>query len=608
MTGQSDSRQTQTGLAIYRRLLAYGLPYWKMFAISVVAMILYAMLGPAFAKLIQPLIDGTFIDKDPAVMRNAPWILLGLSLVRGVTGFAGDYCSGYVSRRIIANLRRDLFDQLLYLPCKYYDRSSSGQLLSRLLYNTEQVSNALTTGLVSAFKDALTIIGLTALMIYENLILSTVFMLVGPLLVFSIRFVSKRFRNISARIQESMGNVSHVAQEVIDAHRIVKVFNGSDYETEKFARENESNARRYLRLISTDSLSSAVIQFIYISGFAAILYVVSLESVRQTITPGSLIAFVAAMAMMLSPIKRLISIMSTIQKGIAAGDSIFEMLDTEREHDTGTLELDKIEGHIEYRAVSLSYNEDQQPALSDVNLTIEAGKTVALVGQSGSGKTSLARLLPRLYEPTGGEIRIDGHAIRDLTLANLRGHIAYVGQEVTLFNDTVANNIAYGRRGVVSPEEIREAARAAHAMEFIEALPQGFETMVGQQGLILSGGQRQRIAIARALLKNAPILILDEATSALDAESERHVQAALDILMANRTTLVIAHRLSTIQNADEICVLRDGRVVEQGTHAELLAAHGAYADLHALQFGHATGGSLRRSAPAAVQASPNPAV
>jgi subfamily B ATP-binding cassette protein MsbA len=282
------------------------------------------------------------------------------------------------------------------------------------------------------------------------------------------------------------------------------------------------------------------------------------------------------------------------------------MLDTEREHDTGALELAKIKGHIEYRGVSLSYNEDQQPALSDVNLRIEAGKTVALVGQSGSGKTSLARLLPRLYEPTGGEIRIDDHAIRDLTLANLRGHIAYVGQEVTLFNDTVANNIAYGRRGAVSPEEIREAARAAHAIDFIEALPQGFDTMVGQQGLILSGGQRQRIAIARALLKNSPILILDEATSALDAESERHVQAALDILMANRTTLVIAHRLSTIQNADEICVLREGRVVEQGTHAELLAARGAYADLHALQFGHVAGGGVRSHGPAVVQPSPNP--
>ncbi|MFO1418919.1 MAG: lipid A export permease/ATP-binding protein MsbA [Methylotetracoccus sp.] len=580
-----ESERLNNGMVVYRRLLSYGLPYWRMFALSVLAMIVYAMLGPAFAKLIEPLIDGTFIDKDPEVMRNAPWILLGLSLTRGISGFTGDYCSGYVSRQIIAKLRSDLFDQLLYLPCRYYDQSSSGQLLSRLLYNTEQVSNALTTGLVSAFKDTLTIIGLTALMIYENLTLSTIFMFVGPLLAFSIRFVSKRFRRISMRIQESMGNVSHVAQEVIDAHRIVKVFNGSDYETAKFRRENETNARRYMRLIATDSLSSAVIQFIYVSGFAAIMYVVSVESVRESITPGSLIAFVAAMAMMLSPIKRLISVMSTIQKGIAAGDSIFEMLDSEREQDIGALRLDDVRGHIEYRGIDLRYNSDQTPALSSIDLTVEAGRTIALVGQSGSGKTSLVRLLPRLYEPSAGEIRIDGHDIRTLSLQNLRSHIAYVGQEVMLFNDTVANNIAYGRQGDASREEIREAARAAHALDFIEALPQGFDTAVGQHGIVLSGGQRQRIAIARALLKNAPILILDEATSALDAESERHVQAALDVLMRNRTTLVIAHRLSTIQGADRIFVLRQGRIVEHGSHQELLDRNGAYAELYALQFG-----------------------
>jgi subfamily B ATP-binding cassette protein MsbA len=573
------------GLEIYRRLLRYGLPYWRAFALSVLGMGVYALLGPAFAKLIQPLIDGTFIDKDPALMRNAPWVLLGLSLARGISGFAGDYYSGYVSRRIITNLRRDLFDQLLYLPCKYYDQSSSGQLLSRLLYNTEQVSNGLTMGIVTAFKDSLTIIGLLALMIWENVLLSMIFMVVGPILAISIRLVSKRFRKISMRIQESMGNVSHVAQEVIDAHRIVKVFNGDEYERTKFARENENNMRRHLRLIATDSLSSAVIQFIYIGGFAAILYVVSLESVRSTITPGSLITFVAAMAMMLSPIKRLIGVMSTIQKGIAAGDSIFQMLDSEREKDTGTLKLPRVRGRIDYRGVSLGYHPDQPKALFDIDLSIEAGKTIALVGQSGSGKTSLVRLLPRLYEPTAGKITIDGHDIRELSLENLRQHIAYVGQEVTLFNDTVASNIAYGRRGEVAAEEIREVARAAHALDFIEALPQGFETMVGQHGIVLSGGQRQRLAIARALLKDAPILILDEATSALDAESERHVQAALEVLMKNRTTLVIAHRLSTIQNADEIFVLRDGMVVEKGTHRNLLDAGGAYADLHTLQFG-----------------------
>jgi subfamily B ATP-binding cassette protein MsbA len=582
----SEKMRLTDGIVIYRRLLGYGLPYWKMFMVSVLAMIVYAAMGPAFAKLIQPLIDGSFIENDPEFLRMAPYVLLGLSFGRGIAGFGGDYCSGWVGRRVVADLRRDLFDQLLNLPCSYYDNSSSGQLLAKLLYNTEQVARALTDGIVTVIKDGLSIVGLMALMVYENVQLSLIFMVVGPVLGVSIRKLTKRFRKISTRIQESMGNVGHVAQEVIDAQRIVKVFNGKDYETAKFFKENERNQKRQMKLIATDATSSAVIQFIYIGGFAAILYVVSLESVRQSITPGSLITFVAAMAMMLSPIKRLTKVISTVQRGIAAGDSIFEMLDMERERDDGQLELASVRGRIEYRNVSLAYHERQGYALDRVNLTVPAGKTIALVGQSGSGKTSLIRLLPRLYEASTGQILIDGHDIRDFTLANLRKHIAYVGQEVTLFNDTVAKNIAYGCRETVTLDDIRGAAKAAHALAFIEDLPQGFDTVVGQQGIVLSGGQRQRIAIARALLKNAPILILDEATSALDAESERYVQQALEVLMQNRTTLVIAHRLSTIQNADRIYVLRGGRIMEEGSHAGLLESQGYYAELYRMQFGH----------------------
>jgi subfamily B ATP-binding cassette protein MsbA len=589
---KTDSSSLNSGVIIYRRLLNYGLPYWKMFLISVVAMVMYAALGPAFAKMIQPLIDGSFVHNNPEALRMAPLVLLGLSAIRGITGFASDYCSGWVSRRVIADLRRDLFDQLLNLPCSYYDQSSSGQLLAKLLYNTEQVANSLSKGVVAVFKEGLTIIGLTVLMIYENFQLSLVFMVIGPLLGFSIRQVNKRFRKISMRIQESMGNVGHVAQEVIDAQRIVKVFNGKGYEAEKFHQENERNQRRQMKLISTEATSSSLIQFIYVGGFAAILYVVSLESVRQTVTPGSLISFIAAMAMMLSPIKRVTQVLNILQKGIAAGDSIFEILDKEREQDTGTLEINSTKGLIEYRRVSLRYRDNGAHALQEINLTLHPGETIALVGQSGSGKTSLIRLLPRLYEASSGQILLDGHDIRELRLASLRQQIAYVGQEVTLFNDTLSNNIAYGCRDSVTLEQIRQAAISAHAIEFIENMPDGFETVVGQQGIVLSGGQRQRIAIARAILKNAPILILDEATSALDAESERHVQAALESLMRNRTTLVIAHRLSTIQNADQIYVMRNGRIIEHGTHEQLLQARSHYAELHGLQFGHQRTGVL----------------
>jgi subfamily B ATP-binding cassette protein MsbA len=574
-----------SGFSIYRRLLRYGFPYWKAFLVSILAMAVYAALAPAYAKLIQPLVDGTFINNDPALLRQAPFWLLGLSLSRGAANFVGDYYSGSVGRRVVADMRRDLFARFLDLPSAYYDQASSGQLLAKLLYNTEQVAKALTDGVVTLVKDSLSIIGLSALMIYENWRLSLVFMVVGPLLGFAVRKLTKRFRKISARIQESMGQVSHAAQEVIEAQRIVKVFNGREYETAKFHVENERNQKRQMKLIATDAFADSVIQFIYIGGFAAILYVVSLEEVRQSVTAGGLIAFIAAMAMLQSPIKRLSKVIATMQKGIAAGDSIFEMLDMAGERDEGTLELDAIEGRIEYRNVGLSYGERAEKALDGVSLTIPPGQTIALVGQSGSGKTSLIRLLPRLYDASEGQILIDGHDIRTFALANLRKHIAYVGQEVTLFNDSVANNIAYGCWNAVTREQIRAAARAAHALDFIEELPQGFDTPVGQQGVVLSGGQRQRIAIARALLKDAPILILDEATSALDAESERKVQQALEVLMENRTTLVVAHRLSTIRNAARIYVMRAGRIVEQGAHEQLMAAESYYAELNRMQAG-----------------------
>lgn len=580
---QSESKIPASSLAVYRRLLGYALPYWKMFLMAVGAMIAYASLGPILAKLIQPLIDGSFVQNDPKFLRMAPFVLIGLSLVRGVAGFVSDYCSGWVGRRVVADLRRDLFDRFLNLPCSYYDGSSSGHTLALLLYNTEQVSESINKGAVAIFKDGLTIVGLVALMIYENLQLSLILMILGPTLGISISQVSKRFRKISRRIQESMGNVGHVAQEALDGQRIIKVFNGKDYEAAKFDRENERNVRRHMKLITTEALSGSLIQMIYIGGFAAILYVVSLDTVRSTITPGSLIAFIAAMAMLLSPIKRVTNLANVLQRGIAAADGIFEVLDIDPERDSGTAELARVEGRIEYRNISLAYR-DGETVLKDIDLAIAPGKNIALVGHSGSGKTSLIRLLPRLYEPSDGRILIDGHDIRDLSLKGLRRHIAYVGQEVMLFNDTVASNIAYGCRDTATPEQIREAAAAAYALDFIESLPQGFETNVGQQGVVLSGGQRQRIAIARALLKDPRLLILDEATSALDAESEHLVQEALERLMEGRTTLVIAHRLSTVKAADRVAVIEGGKVVEEGPHEALLAADGLYKRLVERQF------------------------
>ena len=583
MTAQNPS--SPDSLAIYRRLIRYTRPYWRAFLISILSMIVYASLGPAFAKFIQPLIDGSFVNNDPSTLRIAPLVLIGLSVLRGLASFGSDYFSGWVSRRVITDLRRDMFNQFLNLPCAAYDTSSSGQLMSKLLFNTEQVAESLTNGLTGIFKDGLTIIGLTTLMVYENVQLSLVLIFIGPLLGISISRVSKSFRKISHRIQDSMGNVGHVAQESIDAQRIVKVFNGKDYESGKFSIENELNFKRHMKRIATEALSGSIVQLIYIFGFAAVIYVVSLDSVRQSVTPGSLISFIAAMSMMLSPIKRLTNLTNVLQRGIAAGGSIFELLDMEGERDKGTLILSRAQGHVEYRNISLAYQEGGKPVIHDLDLEIPAGHTIAFVGHSGSGKTSLVRLLPRLYEPTSGKISIDGTDIRELTLDSLRANIAYVGQEVTLFNDTIANNIAYGSRESASKDEIRQAAIAAHATAFIESLPDGFETLVGEQGITLSGGQRQRIAIARALLKNAPILILDEATSALDAESERHVQSALEALMQNRTTLVIAHRLSTIQNADRIYVMNHGRIIESGTHGELISGETHYRDLYRMQFG-----------------------
>jgi subfamily B ATP-binding cassette protein MsbA len=485
---------------------------------------------------------------------------------------------------VVADLRQAMFDHLLRSPTSYYDNHGSGQILSKLTYNVENVATAATQAVTTLVRDGFSIIGLVAYMLYLNATLSVVFLVVGPVLVVAVRYATKRFRKVSRRIQNRIGDLTHAAQEVIDGHRVVKAFGGQTYESAHFSAINEKTRALQMKMIATEAINTPVVQLILALVIAAIIYLSTLQGVREGVSVGTFMSFVVAMALLLPPIKRLTAVNSHLQRGIIAAESLFELLDSETERDTGTRTLARAEGRLEYRDVTHVYAEEKGAVLHGIDLVLEPGETVALVGRSGSGKTTLASLLPRFYDPSAGQILIDGIDTRELALGSLRAQISLVTQDVVLFNDTIANNIAYARGDQVSRAELERVAEAAHALGFIQALPRGFDTLIGDRGVLLSGGQRQRLAIARAMLKDAPFLILDEATSSLDTESERHIQAALEHLMAHRTTLVIAHRLSTIEKADRIVVLQDGRIVEQGGHAELLTLGGYYARLYRMQF------------------------
>ena len=581
MTGRPAS---MAPLAIYRRLLRYSLVHWRLFLVAVVGMVLFAMSETAFAWLMKPLLDGSFVERDPTIIRWMPPLVLGLFLLRGAAAFVSDYYMADVGQRVIKTIRTELFDHFLRLPSSFYDRNASGQLLSSLTFNVDQVANAATQAVTVMIRDSIKVVGFMGLMFYLNAKLAVFAVLVSPLIAVLIRWISGRFRRISTRIQHSMGELTGASEEMIKGQRLAKVFGAQDHESRRFDRVNERNRQLLMKRALTQAASNPVIQLIAAVPMAGIVYVATNDSISGAMTPGAFAAFLGAMVGLLNPLKQLTTVNATLQRGIAAAGSIFALLEVDAEPDSGQQPLVRAKGAVCFERVHFAYDPAKGEVLKGIDLAIEPGQTIALVGRSGSGKTSLVNLLPRFYEPQAGRILVDGIDIREYRLADLRRQLAVVGQEVVLFNDSVAANIAYGEDPAQVMERVEAAARAAHAWEFIEKLPQGLWTPVGQQGVLLSGGQRQRVAIARALFKDAPILILDEATSALDTEAERHIQAALETLMRNRTTLVIAHRLSTVTRADSIVVMQDGWIVEQGSHARLLENNGPYAELYRLQF------------------------
>lgn len=585
MSGHAaDDTGTISATEAYRSLIKYALPYWKGFVLAVIGMILVAVSVTGFAALMKPMLNGSFVEKDPTIIRLIPFAIVGIFLLRAVAGFIANYGMDWLGRWVIHDLRRDTFNHYLNLPARFFDSNPSGRLTSKLIFDVEQVAVATTKVITVVIRDSFTVLGLLGWMLYLSWQLSVFFLIVVPIISLVVVSIGRRFRRISRRIQSSMGDVTQISQQVVEGNKVVKIYGGEEYEKRQFHDANRFNRGQYMKMAVTNAWSVQVSQLFGALALAGMLYYATGEEMIKTIDVGTFMSFVAASMMLLAPMKALTQVMSSLNQGIAASQSIFGVLHEELEHDTGNRVIERVTGELDFQHVCFAYESRHGNVLDDVTFQVKAGETVAIVGRSGSGKSTLVSLLPRFYELSSGDITIDGVSLKSLTLKNLRQHIAYVTQDVTLFNDTVRNNIAYGANKNASDEQIQHACDVAHATEFIRTLPEGLDTMIGDRGVLLSGGQRQRLAIARAILKDAPILILDEATSALDTESERYIQDALERLMVGRTTLVIAHRLSTIENANKILVLSNGKVVEQGSHAQLLALNGHYTALHNMQF------------------------